>query len=71
MNYPAYTVILEGFVNIISPWDPFLNYSLIITVRLQAFYKPLDESKAIPAAELKAIFVNWKELIHCNRKLVK
>ena len=39
--------------------------------RSQAFYKPLDESKAIPAAELKAIFVNWKELIHCNRKLVK
>jgi len=25
----------------------------------------------MPESELEAIFVNWRELIHCNRKLVK
>lgn len=44
---------------------------LLVWWWLQVFYRPLTESKVIPENELDAIFVNWKELIHCNRKLVK
>ncbi|KAJ8314820.1 hypothetical protein KUTeg_006970 [Tegillarca granosa] len=36
-----------------------------------AFYTPMAEAKVMTEEELNSVFVNWKELIQCNRKLLK
>uniref|UniRef100_A0A8B9GXT3 Intersectin 2b n=1 Tax=Astyanax mexicanus TaxID=7994 RepID=A0A8B9GXT3_ASTMX len=38
---------------------------------LEVFHKPMSESGRLTEAEMNMIFVNWKELIMCNTKLVK
>ncbi|XP_064627366.1 intersectin-1-like isoform X4 [Lineus longissimus] len=38
---------------------------------LEVFYEPLAESKTLTDDELQMVFVNWKELIVCNMKLLK
>ena len=37
----------------------------------QVFHKPMSESGRLPEDEMAMIFVNWKELIACNTKLLK
>ncbi|MEQ2275877.1 Intersectin-2 [Xenotaenia resolanae] len=38
---------------------------------LEVFYKPMSESGRLTEAEMGAIFVNWRELIMCNTRLLK
>uniref|UniRef100_A0AAQ5YFM6 Intersectin 2a n=1 Tax=Amphiprion ocellaris TaxID=80972 RepID=A0AAQ5YFM6_AMPOC len=38
---------------------------------LEVFYKPMSESGRLTEAEMSVIFVNWRELIMCNTKLLK
>ncbi|XP_057678427.1 intersectin-2 isoform X2 [Corythoichthys intestinalis] len=38
---------------------------------LEVFYKPMSESGRLTEAEMGVIFVNWRELIMCNSKLLK
>lgn len=38
---------------------------------LQVFQKPMAESGVLTEAEMAMIFVNWKELIMSNTKLLK
>ncbi|XP_031554337.1 intersectin-1-like isoform X2 [Actinia tenebrosa] len=42
-----------------------------LSLTLEVFYNPLAESNLLTMEELSTIFVNWKELIHCNTKLLK
>lgn len=37
----------------------------------QVFYKPMSESGRLTEEEMGLIFVNWRELIMCNTKLLK
>lgn len=36
----------------------------------RVFEQPLREKRAISKEEIQAIFVNWKEIIECNRKFL-
>ncbi|KAM6915345.1 intersectin-2a isoform 2-T2 [Xenentodon cancila] len=38
---------------------------------LEVFHKPMTESGRLTEAEMAVIFVNWRELIMCNTKLLK
>ncbi|XP_058469345.1 intersectin-2a isoform X3 [Solea solea] len=38
---------------------------------LEVFYRPMSESGRFTEAEMAVIFVNWRELIMCNTKLLK
>nr|XP_006811485.1 PREDICTED: intersectin-2-like [Saccoglossus kowalevskii] len=38
---------------------------------LEVFYKPMAEAAIVTKEELASIFVNWKEIIMCNMKLLK
>ncbi|XP_061563362.1 intersectin-2-like isoform X2 [Cololabis saira] len=38
---------------------------------LEVFHKPMAESGRLTEAEMAVIFVNWRELIVCNTKLLK
>uniref|UniRef100_A0A671WT35 Intersectin 2a n=1 Tax=Sparus aurata TaxID=8175 RepID=A0A671WT35_SPAAU len=38
---------------------------------LEVFHKPMSESGRLTEAEMGMIFVNWRELIMCNTKLLK
>ncbi|KAG7265896.1 hypothetical protein CRUP_009500 [Coryphaenoides rupestris] len=38
---------------------------------LEVFHKPMSESGRLSVAEMGTIFVNWRELIMCNTKLLK
>ncbi|KAM9840274.1 intersectin-2-like [Aulostomus maculatus] len=38
---------------------------------LEVFHKPMSESGRLTEAEMGIIFVNWRELIMCNTKLLK
>ncbi|KAF7694482.1 intersectin-2a isoform X2 [Silurus meridionalis] len=38
---------------------------------LEVFYKPMAESGRLTEVEMGVIFVNWRELIMCNTKLLK
>lgn len=40
-------------------------------VCFQTFQKPLLDSELLTEKEVAMIFVNWKELIMCNIKLLK
>lgn len=37
----------------------------------QVFYKPMSEAGRLTEEEMGVIFVNWRELILCNTKLLK
>lgn len=38
---------------------------------LEVFHKPMSESGRLTETEMSMIFVNWRELIMCNTKLLK
>uniref|UniRef100_A0AAQ5YBP5 Intersectin 2b n=1 Tax=Amphiprion ocellaris TaxID=80972 RepID=A0AAQ5YBP5_AMPOC len=42
-----------------------------LQIVLEVFHKPMSESGRLNDAEMSMIFVNWKELLACNTKLVK
>lgn len=43
----------------------------VFALGAQVFYKPMSESGRLTEAEMAVIFVNWRELIMCNSKLLK
>lgn len=45
--------------------------SVKIRACVQIFHKPLLECELLTEKEVAMIFVNWKELIMCNIKLLK
>lgn len=45
--------------------------SSLMCVLSQIFHKPLLECELLTEKEVAMIFVNWKELIMCNIKLLK
>eukprot|EP00105_Crassostrea_gigas_P039469 XP_019923617.1 PREDICTED: intersectin-1 isoform X3 [Crassostrea gigas] len=47
------------------------TYMADMSIVLDAFYEPMANSKVMTQEELDMIFVNWKELILCNTKLLK
>ncbi|GFT57802.1 intersectin-1 [Nephila pilipes] len=47
------------------------SYVEDMSIALDAFHKPLRESSVLTKEELRSIFVNWKELIVCNTKLLR
>uniref|UniRef100_A0A8C7KGX9 Intersectin 2b n=1 Tax=Oncorhynchus kisutch TaxID=8019 RepID=A0A8C7KGX9_ONCKI len=42
-----------------------------LQIVMEVFHKPMSESGRLTEAEMAMIFVNWKELIACNTKLLK
>uniref|UniRef100_A0A673C9U7 Intersectin 2b n=1 Tax=Sphaeramia orbicularis TaxID=375764 RepID=A0A673C9U7_9TELE len=42
-----------------------------LQIVLEVFYKPMSESGRLNDEEMAMIFVNWKELLTCNNKLLK
>uniref|UniRef100_A0A4W5K8W1 Intersectin 2b n=1 Tax=Hucho hucho TaxID=62062 RepID=A0A4W5K8W1_9TELE len=42
-----------------------------LQIVMEVFHKPMSESGRLTEAEMSMIFVNWKELIACNTKLLK
>ncbi|XP_008298692.1 intersectin-2b isoform X1 [Stegastes partitus] len=42
-----------------------------LQIVLEVFHKPMSESGRLNETEMGMIFVNWKELLTCNTKLVK
>ncbi|KAK2854204.1 hypothetical protein Q5P01_006865 [Channa striata] len=42
-----------------------------LQIVLEVFYRPMSESGRLSDAEMDMIFVNWKELLACNTKLLK
>uniref|UniRef100_A0A8C7FEK9 Intersectin 2 n=1 Tax=Oncorhynchus kisutch TaxID=8019 RepID=A0A8C7FEK9_ONCKI len=42
-----------------------------LQIVMEVFHKPMSESGRLTEAEMVMIFVNWKELIACNTKLLK
>lgn len=42
-----------------------------LQIVLEVFHKPMSESGRLKDTEMNMIFVNWKELLACNTKLVK
>lgn len=47
------------------------SYVEDMSIVLDAFCKPLKESRILSEEDLETIFVNWDELITCNTKLLK
>ncbi|XP_054706164.1 intersectin-1-like [Uloborus diversus] len=47
------------------------SYVEDMSIVLDAFQRPLRESATLTKEELRSIFVNWKELIVCNTKLLR
>lgn len=37
----------------------------------QVFYNPLADSGMLTEQELSTVFINWKELMLCNMRLLK
>uniref|UniRef100_A0A672GLI6 Intersectin 2b n=1 Tax=Salarias fasciatus TaxID=181472 RepID=A0A672GLI6_SALFA len=42
-----------------------------LQIVLDVFHRPMSQSGRLTEAEMSMIFVNWKELLACNAKLVK
>ncbi|XP_029001279.1 intersectin-2b isoform X2 [Betta splendens] len=42
-----------------------------LKIVLEVFYKPMSESGRLTDSEMLKIFVNWRELLDCNTKLLK
>ena len=56
--------MLASFVN-------KLALTLLIYTARQVFYNPLAESGMLTEQEFSTVFINWKELIWCNTRLLK
>ncbi|CAL1603896.1 unnamed protein product [Knipowitschia caucasica] len=42
-----------------------------LQIVLDVFYRPMSESGRLTEVEMQKIFVNWKELLPCNNRLLK
>uniref|UniRef100_A0A668AHH9 Intersectin 2b n=1 Tax=Myripristis murdjan TaxID=586833 RepID=A0A668AHH9_9TELE len=59
----------QGYIHeLIQTEDRYVEDLQIV---LEVFHKPMSESGRLTEAEMSMIFVNWKELIACNTKLLK
>uniref|UniRef100_A0A3P8WQR6 Intersectin-1 n=1 Tax=Cynoglossus semilaevis TaxID=244447 RepID=A0A3P8WQR6_CYNSE len=59
----------QGYIHeLIVTEDNYVNDLQLVT---EIFHKPLLESELLTEKEVAMIFVNWKELIMCNIKLLK
>uniref|UniRef100_A0A8C5N098 Intersectin-1 n=1 Tax=Leptobrachium leishanense TaxID=445787 RepID=A0A8C5N098_9ANUR len=59
----------QGYIHeLIVTEENYVNDLQLVT---EAFQKPLLESELLTEKEVAMIFVNWKELIMCNIKLLK
>ncbi|XP_034432883.1 intersectin-2b isoform X1 [Hippoglossus hippoglossus] len=47
------------------------RYMVDLNIVLEVFQRPMSESGRVNDAEMSMIFVNWKELLACNTKLLK
>ncbi|XP_071819770.1 intersectin-1-like isoform X2 [Apostichopus japonicus] len=47
------------------------KYVADLHTAVEVFHKPLEASGIVSAQDLSIIFVNWKEIIHCNTKMLK
>ncbi|XP_047196468.1 intersectin-2b isoform X2 [Hippoglossus stenolepis] len=47
------------------------RYMEDLNIVLEVFQRPMSESGRVNDAEMSMIFVNWKELLACNTKLLK
>ncbi|XP_059206845.1 intersectin-2b [Centropristis striata] len=47
------------------------RYTEDLQIVLEVFHKPMSESGRLNDSEMGMIFVNWKELLACNSKLLK
>ncbi|XP_025096778.1 intersectin-1-like isoform X2 [Pomacea canaliculata] len=47
------------------------SYNADMSIVIEAFCKPLVEAKVLSAQDAEKIFVNWNELIICNKKLLQ
>ncbi|XP_062619095.1 intersectin-1-like [Saccostrea cucullata] len=47
------------------------TYMSDMSIVLDAFYQPMATAEVMTPEELDTVFVNWKELILCNTKLLK
>lgn len=57
-----------------KPLVLFIEFNFSFHLHLsvpQVFHKPMSESGRLTEAEMGVIFVNWRELIMCNTKLLK
>ncbi|KAF3702763.1 Intersectin-2 SH3 domain-containing protein 1B SH3P18 SH3P18-like WASP-associated protein [Channa argus] len=52
-------------------FPPHSFRTVVFCAPLFVFYKPMSESGRLTEAEMGVIFVNWRELIMCNTKLLK
>ncbi|XP_077409636.1 intersectin-2-like isoform X2 [Vanacampus margaritifer] len=59
----------QGYIHeLIHTEETYVNDLELV---LEVFYKPMTESGRLTEAEMAVIFVNWRELIMCNSKLLK
>ncbi|XP_070767297.1 intersectin-2-like [Enoplosus armatus] len=59
----------QGYIHeLIQTEDRYVEDLQIV---LEVFHKPMSESGRVKDAEMAMIFVNWKELLACNTKLLK
>lgn len=66
-NTQAYSESIQLFFRV---WTTGIVYSVSLFFP-QVFHKPMSESGRLTEAEMGMIFVNWRELIMCNTKLLK
>ncbi|XP_076611810.1 intersectin-2a isoform X2 [Chaetodon auriga] len=59
----------QGYIHeLIRTEETYVNDLELV---LEVFHKPMSESGRLTEAEMGVIFVNWRELIMCNTKLLK
>ncbi|XP_077365961.1 intersectin-2a isoform X2 [Festucalex cinctus] len=59
----------QGYIHeLIHTEETYVNDLELV---LEVFHKPMTESGRLTEAEMAVIFVNWRELIMCNTKLLK
>uniref|UniRef100_A0A673MGM3 Intersectin-2-like n=1 Tax=Sinocyclocheilus rhinocerous TaxID=307959 RepID=A0A673MGM3_9TELE len=59
----------QGYIHELIETEEKYNEDLQLV--LEVFHKPMSESGRLTEAEMSMIFVNWKELIQCNSKMLK
>uniref|UniRef100_A0A673IC21 Intersectin-2-like n=1 Tax=Sinocyclocheilus rhinocerous TaxID=307959 RepID=A0A673IC21_9TELE len=59
----------QGYIHELIETEEKYNEDLQLV--LEVFYKPMSESGRLTEAEMNMIFVNWRELIQCNSKMLK
>lgn len=59
----------QGYIHELIETEEKYNEDLQLV--LEVFYKPMSESGRLTEAEMNMLFVNWRELIQCNSKMLK